>query len=344
MTFLDDLSEARNTGAMPAVAAAVFSGDGVDEIGLVGVRRVDRSDLVARSDLFHLGSNTKAFTGLLAAIAVDRGVLRWDTSSAEVLGVGTVTLKELLTHRARLMPYTEDEDIDQVELTASDPAEQRREFARLVLSVPPMDRPLGTHLYSNAGYAVAAAMVETATGVPWEDAIADEVFEPLGLRGAVGWPATAAAAAPLGHRTVDGRELPHDPASDDYALPAFLGPAGDISMAIGDYATFLADQIAGVGGHGRLGPQSMYAALHTPDPPDEPDDDTGYALGWGVRHGGPGGPMSMHTGSAGTFYAVAVLEPSRNRGVAALCNSRTDAGVEAVHAFVLAQLRGAAPG
>ena len=344
MAFLDDLSQARRSGGMPALAGAVFSSDGIDEMGLIGVRRVDHSDAVTQADPFHLGSNTKAFSALLAAIAVDRGVLSWDTSSAEVLGVGAVTLKALLTHQARLMPYTADEDIDQVELAASDPAEQRAEFARLVLTVPLIDRPLGTHLYSNAGYAVAAAMVETATGVPWEDAIADEVLAPLGIRGAVGWPATVAAAAPLGHRTVEGRDAPHDPASDDYALPAFLRPAGDISMAIGDYATFLADQIAGLGGHGRLGPRSMYAALHTPDPPDEPDDDTGYALGWGVRHGEPGGPMSMHTGSAGTFYAVAVLEPLRNRGVAALCNSRTDEGVAAVHAFVLAQLRAATDG
>ena len=38
----------------------------------------------ALDDRFHLGSNTKAMTALLAAILVEEGALRWDSSMAEV--------------------------------------------------------------------------------------------------------------------------------------------------------------------------------------------------------------------------------------------------------------------
>jgi hypothetical protein len=82
----------------------------------------------------------------------------------------------------------------------------------------------------------------------------------------------------------------------------------------------------------------MYRTLHDPDPADEADD-VGYALGWGVRTGSHG-PVSMHTGSAETFYAVAVLEPATDRGMAVLANSRADEQAAAVNALVKAFLTG----
>ena len=149
------------------------------------------------------------------------------------------------------------------------PREQRAAFADIALAAPSLFEPGTAHEYSNAGFAIGAAMVEAATDVAWEEALTSRIFAPLGIDGRIGWPALNATDAPLGHRLVDGRLVPHDPATDDYALPPWLRPAGDVSLSIGDYGTFLADQMAGLTGRGRLGPEAMYRSLHTPDPADE---------------------------------------------------------------------------
>lgn len=53
------------------------------------------------------------------------------------------------------------------------------------------------HVYSNAGYAVAAAMAERVTGRSWESLMKKYVFGPLKLRSArFGWPARQGAPAP----------------------------------------------------------------------------------------------------------------------------------------------------
>jgi CubicO group peptidase (beta-lactamase class C family) len=56
---------------MPAMGAAIVTlEDGLVAIGAAGGRRVTGGNAVTPDDLWHLGSNTKAMTALLAAVAV----------------------------------------------------------------------------------------------------------------------------------------------------------------------------------------------------------------------------------------------------------------------------------
>ena len=340
MTIEVRVRELRRTAGIPAIAAVRVAGSGIDEATTDGVRRIDRPDPVEARDRFHLGSNTKALTALLAALAVERGDLAWDTTAADVLGGAgpSPTLRQLLAHASGIPGYTDDEEIARVRPLEGDPAAQRAAFARIALADEPLFVAGTQHAYSNAGYAVAAAMVEAVSGETWESALQTRIFDRLGIDGAIGWPVQERADAPAGHRLVDGGLVPHDPTEDSYGLPVWLRPAGDVSMSVSDYGVFLADQLAGLAGHGRLGSATTYRALHQPDPPDDADD-VGYALGWGVRIGS-NGPISMHTGSAETFYAVVVLEPARDRGMAVLTNSYTDDHVAAVNGEVKAFLNG----
>jgi D-alanyl-D-alanine carboxypeptidase len=329
MGWHQELTALRAEVGIPALAAVEMTSAGIVDIAYDGVRRVDGDDAVRADDRFHIGSNAKAMTALLGALAVERGLLTWETTAADVLGVGTPTLRQLLTHAAGLLPYGDDDEVAVVEISTGTPAERRAAFARRALTEEPLFEPGARHAYSNAGPTVAAAMVEAVTGVPWETALTTELFDPLGIDGRVGWPILHAAAAPLGHQLKDGRLLPHDPATDAYALPIWLRPAGDVSMSIGDYGTFLVDQLAGLRGGGRLGPEAMYRYLHTPDAADDGGSVT-YALGWGIG-ASLGRPISQHTGSADTFYAVVVLDVERDRGLAAVANSYTDAHERAVN-------------
>jgi CubicO group peptidase (beta-lactamase class C family) len=328
------LRELLTHDGVPGVAAVHVSRTGVEAVAVDGVRRVDRRERVELGDRFHIGSNTKAMTALLAALAVEDGRLGWDTGAAEVLGgmARSPTLRQLLTHSAGLAGYGDDEEIAAVVVPDGSPPEQRAAFARIALAEPPLSVHGTSHAYSNAGYAIAAAMVEEATGEAWEEAIGSRIFVPLDIDGRVGWPCLHAADAPLGHRLVDGALQAHHPATDGYALPAWARPAGDVSLSIVDYGTFLVDQMSGLAGRGRLGSEAMYATLHAADAPDE-EGGVGYALGWGVRHT-DSGPMSMHSGSADTFYAIVVLAPQLDRGIGVVANSYTEAHEGAVNALV----------
>jgi CubicO group peptidase (beta-lactamase class C family) len=329
-----DLRRLRAAARIPGVAAVRVSSAGVQDAATDGVRRIDREDPVGLGDRFHIGSNAKSMTALLAGLAVAEGRLGWETGVADVLPrvPRSPTLRQLLAHGAGLPGYGEDEEIAAVVVPDGSPSEQRAAFAPIALGQPPLFEPGTAHAYSNAGYAIAAAMIEAVTGEAWEDGLASRIFGPLGMDGRVGWPALHATDAPLGHWPVDGVLQPHDPSLDDYALPPWARPAGDVSVSIRDYGAWLVEHLAGLRGAGRLGTEAMYRELHAPDPPDD-EDGPGFALGWGVRETDDG-PVSMHTGSADTFYAVVVLAPGRDLGIAVLANSYTDEHERAVNALV----------
>src|SRR5215212_2418790 len=90
---------------LPAVAAAVVRNGTVVAAGAVGTRRAGTDTPVTVSDRFHIGSDTKAMTALLAAMFVEEGRLRWDSTVGEVFpelaatmdaGLRRVTLEQLL--------------------------------------------------------------------------------------------------------------------------------------------------------------------------------------------------------------------------------------------------------
>ncbi len=103
---------------LPALAAAVVKGGRIIAAGAVGTRRVGSNIPVTLNDRFHLGSDTKAMTALLAAMLVEEGKLRWNTTIREVFpelaekmdpALRGVTLEQLLSHTSGIP--TDNEDI-----------------------------------------------------------------------------------------------------------------------------------------------------------------------------------------------------------------------------------------
>ncbi|MGZ8300996.1 MAG: serine hydrolase domain-containing protein, partial [Rhodoplanes sp.] len=102
-----ELEKVRAKHGLPALAAAVVKDGAIIAAGAVGVRAHGTAVKVTIEDRFHLGSDTKAMTATLAAMLVEEGKLRWDSTIGEVLGgdvpginpkLGAVTLEQLLSH------------------------------------------------------------------------------------------------------------------------------------------------------------------------------------------------------------------------------------------------------
>src|ERR1700749_1008192 len=69
---------------LPALALVVVKDGKICERDAVGVRKFGDTVPVTTNDVFHIGSCTKSMTATLAAILIEEGKLRWDTTIAEV--------------------------------------------------------------------------------------------------------------------------------------------------------------------------------------------------------------------------------------------------------------------
>jgi CubicO group peptidase (beta-lactamase class C family) len=279
---------------LPSIAAAVIRGDQIESC-VAGAASLD--------DRFHIGSNTKAMTATLAAIAVERGLLDWTTCATVVLdvdGSAEITLDRLLAHAAGIRPLTDDD-----EFVGLPPV--RAEVARLLVSERPLFEPGTDNAYSNGGYTIVAAMLEEVTGTSWESLLQTWLAAPLSIELGVGWPVGLA-----GHYERDGALVPHDLA-DGYSVPTAIAPAGDVSTTIGAYGSFVQLHLRGLCGRPELISRKAFERLHTPL-------GESFALGWGVQPW-EGSRSSVHAGSAGTFYALVAVQPERNVAVAILTNA-----------------------
>ena len=314
---------------LAGMAAVVVHANSVAGIGSAGVRRQGQNAAVEATDLFHLGSNTKAITATMIACLIEAGKLSWTTTPLDAFpemkdsihpALKSITLEQLLSHHAGIPPYTDtdDKEFKALPKLSGSAAEQRLKFAEWVLKHEPVVTPGTKGIYSNAGYAIAAAMAERVTGSTWEALMASEVFRPLGMHAIFEWPAQSDKNQPWGHTETKKGLQPQDPTKKDDQLPPFLLPAGGIAISMSDYGKFLQEHLKGLEGKpGKLLSATTIKRLHTSPLQDK------FALGWGVQLLN-GVPSSVHNGSAGTFYAVVAVQPSHDTAIAVVANSGGD--------------------
>ncbi|HBL29273.1 MAG TPA: penicillin-binding protein [Acidobacteria bacterium] len=325
---------------LPALGAAIVTTDGLEAIGVAGVRSWTGTENVTIDDRWHLGSCTKAMTATLVARLVDRGVLSWDTKIGDVFGPTVhaawkdVPMVWLLSHRSGA-PGNFSEDLWQ-EMVArgGSPREQRRFFVERGLRLAPEIRPNTESVYSNAGFLIAGAMVEALTDTSWEDLMRREVFEPLGMtRTGFGAPGTPGLLdQPLGHtRGTDGwSPVALGPGDDN---PAATGPAGTIHTTLADWARFVAAHLRGERGDPSYLKPATWQRLHTPG-----GKDWGYTPGWVVaEQEWAGGQLLRHVGSNNFWLAEATLALRKDFAVLIVTNVSDDA-VEAPFKDLLAAL------
>ena len=328
------LEKIRDDHDLPALAAAVVDEGKIVAFGACGMRNAGRMVPVMLDDKWHLGSCTKSMTASLAAMLVEDGLIRWNTTLGEIFpdeieemdhAWRDVTLEQLLVHRGGA-PHDPPQDIyDEALKQEGEPMLQRWEFVVGLLHRPPA-KPPGTHwIYSDCGYAIAGAMIERAAGEPWEELMRRRLFGPLGLKSAgFGAPATPGKIdQPWGHH---GYEAPFKPVAPgpDADYPPALGPAATVHMSISDFARYAQWHVAGARGEGTLLKPESFRKLHTP--PDGQE----YAMGWAVtKRRWAGGTALMHSGDNTMFYAVMWLGARQNTCFVAACNADCEEASEA---------------
>ncbi|CAN5413881.1 N/A [soil metagenome] len=330
----DDLQEAlaaiRRETDVPALGALVMRDGKEEAIAVVGRRRAGRATGVKVDDRWHIGSDTKAMTATLVARFVEAGELSFETTMAEAFPdfadalpdpARAITLEQLLAHTAGLPANPPAPLFAMLRTGDATVVERRRELARWALGNDLLSDPGEAFHYSNVGYVVVGAALESRFGKPWEDLIARELFEPLGIEtfGFGGPP----GQNPRGHIRQDGNP---EPVGTGFLgdNPAAYGPAGTVHMCLRDWMKFASDQLAGARAEpGTLLKPESYHALHRPRLQN-------YALGWSATDRSP--QRLSHDGSNTFWYARATLYPEENFGYLIVTNEAGDRGKDALNA------------
>ena len=336
-TVTSVLEPIRHKNDVPAIAAAVVTSDGVQFVGVVGVRKRGTDIPVTLGDLWHLGSDTKAMTSTLIGRLVERGQLKWDTTMADVFpdlapkmhaDFQKVTLTQLLSHYAGLPP-----NLTLSKYIGDDVVKLRLRAVQEELAKKPQSPPGKTYKYSNVGYIIAGAVVEKVTGKSWEQLMTSELFEPLKMKsagfGGTGTPGQIDQPWP---HTADGKPTAQNgPAMDN--LPV-MGPAGRVHCTIQDWAKFIQDQLRGARGEPALLKPESYQTLHTATFGGD------YALGWAVtdRSWG-GGKVLNHAGDNTMNYANAWVAPKRDFAIIACVNQSGKAAFTATDEAIVALMK-----
>jgi CubicO group peptidase (beta-lactamase class C family) len=314
------LAEYVTKKGLPATALLVLGPDAVLVSEIAGTRKAGSGVAIGANDAFHIGSDTKAMTALLCAMAVDEGRLAWTSRVAEVLGkevagnFPAVTLEQLLSHSSGLpasLPAAAWQSF--FERWQDSVGAERDRMARAALAGKPVSKPATAFLYSNFNYVVAARMLETVYGRSWEELMRERIFQPLGMRSAGFGPPNRSEGieAPWGH---DPKPVPYGPFADN---PPAIGPAGTVHLALEDVAAWLRFLLeGGLAPDGtRLVSEKSFRSLSTPRPGSGV-----YALGWGVVKGSSGETMLAHDGSNTLFYCSILIVPERRFACAVLTN------------------------
>jgi D-alanyl-D-alanine carboxypeptidase len=316
---------------IPEIGFAVIAPDRILELQTLGFHRTDLQNEQTKanlSDYFHLGSNTKAITGFVAAHLVENHKITWTTKFFDLFPdwksqsnptYYEITLADLLSHRARIQPYTSGLEYQKLPGFKGNKSDQRQQFAKYLLTTEPVQSEGRIYNYSNAGYSIAALMLEKVSGKSWEELTREIMTTKVNVAIEFGWPNTHGENQPYGH-WVENDTLKALPPDLEYNL-ALGEPAGDISMTLPDYAQFIQLNLQGLLGIDTILKASTYDYLHY--------GLKGYAIGWS-NVADTDNQLSEHSGSAGTFFCYTLINKKEKIAFIVVANSATKETVQGI--------------
>lgn len=194
-------------GHLPGAVSILCDGDST-EVTCVGFSDVAAKRPISLDDAFMQCSQTKGFCGVTVAILIEEGRLSLDDPVSKYLPeFKTLWVKVSETNDTLTLLKAQNELTVRMCLnhTGGFPFEipakwasipgggwsggmPLRSVAATAAALPLLFEP-GTNVkYSNTGIDIAAAVVQTIVGKPWEDFLRERVLDPLGMSETSFWP------------------------------------------------------------------------------------------------------------------------------------------------------------
>lgn len=331
--FIEQLRTAPTVAPGFAVVA-VHGGDTVFEQAY-GTRNLASRELLTLDTPIYNASTTKAYTGLLAAILDDQGLLSLDATLKDVwpnippsstFDPAAIRARALLAHSAGIHEGgIQFRSNITGEITAADVP---RRLAAYAVKREPGFR------YANFGPYVWSTMMEAKLGVPWRDMIARKVFEPLEL------PRTSARLEDFSadevarcHAWMGGRWQPAP-----LKPTPILNAAGGIYSSGRDTGRFLKAFVTdGKSARGRVTADALRRSWERVSVQDRDFfgmQRDGYGLGWDLGSY-DGHRFVARSGGAAGCRSIILFLPEAKFGIAVL--SLGDAGANLLNASIVKQ-------
>jgi CubicO group peptidase (beta-lactamase class C family) len=299
---------------VPGLQIAAVRGGAVLYAGGVGVRDVHDQRPVDAQTLFDHGSCGKAYTGLLAALLHEEGVLDLDApvrtyvpelALPDAVLAERITTRDLLSHRSGLGRH----DFTWI-LNSSWSGE---ELVRRLAHLPLAGDLRAEMIYSNLGYTLAGVASARVTGSTWADQVRERVLVPAGMTQTL-----TDADAFMPHSQHATPHIVRDSAITEtaYRMTAGIAPAGQIMPPATDAAQWLLLHT----GASDINPAAIDAThrLHIPMPPEGSPHELlellGYGLGWVVMRFRDL-PLLWHSGGVDGFRTDMLVLPRQRIGV-----------------------------
>lgn len=147
-----------------------------------GQRSLKDSEPVTADTIFQIGSISKSFTTTLSAIAVDKGLFKWEDAVLDHLSdfflydpwvTRQFQIEDLFAQRSGLPPYSGD-----VQAMLGTPIEKMIDNIRFF---KPISSFRSKFAYLNIFFSIGAKLLEKKTGKCWGSLLQKELFDPLDM-------------------------------------------------------------------------------------------------------------------------------------------------------------------
>lgn len=277
--------------------------------GVLGFRDPEDTLPITEDTIFQLASVTKQFTASAVMLLVREGKLHLEDEITQFfpeIPYPGVTVRHLLTHTSGIPDYFDDADwfikIWKEEKRVPGNDEILR-FLCETKAKPYFAPGDGLH-YSNTGYNLLALLVERLSGVPFEEFLQKNIFEPAGMSSTYcchirrdGVPFGNYAQATVYD---DGKCVADIDSAEEGDVVAFDGLNGDDYVFTNIFDMFKWDTALREGKVLTLEEQKL---MYTPgklnngeDAVYDEDDGLGYGLGWAVGREQEFGLVVSHSG------------------------------------------------
>jgi CubicO group peptidase (beta-lactamase class C family) len=303
---------------VPGVALGILQ-DGTEHYICEGVTHIFNPLEITRDTLFQIASNTKTMTGVLVMKLVEEGKLELDTPIRKYLPdlkladgsvAEQVTMRHLLNHTGGW--------VGDLFANTGDGDDALEHYVARIHTMPQLT-PLGTlwH-YNNAAFGIAGRVIEVLTNKPFEQAMKETLFEPLGMTRSNFFPHEAILERHcVGHYVDENQQVQ---ISKPWSFARAVGPIGRVNSSVRDMLRYARLHLEG--GSGVISENSV-KAMQEVTAKGQLDDD--FGITWWMRDlldaRGNKTRMILHGGAANGQMSDFWLIPSRNFACVILTNA-----------------------
>jgi beta-lactamase class C len=314
------LAELATRPEMAGLAVAIVEDGELRFVGTYGFADREAGARVTPQTMFRWASVSKTATGMLAATLAEDGAVdldlplsSWPTTLRLPKGAeAQVTFEQLLAQQTGLTKNAYYERLED----GQNPATVRGQ-----LSAAPLQCEPGTcHTYQNIAFDAASEILREAAGQPFDDAVRERFFVPLGMKsaryGMEGLTGAKDWARPYSNEKVRTLKESY------WRVPAAAGIESNIvdfakwmQAVMGERPDVLPAAVLRTAQGQRVQTDRLYGgALKAAI------SDAHYGLGWrSFSYGGR--RYAGHSGAVDGYRATMIFEPSTKTGVVALWNS-----------------------